>query len=121
MLGWASLFVAEYTGLYPGEVARTSHLEYSLRTLQPRKHPSSGLPPPLPQLFPRCDEFLNGARRRERATIDNGAFPVCPLVEFANGRLAEDGKVAHNLCQILARPRLLAFSKVWTASHDSRV
>ena len=73
------------------------------------------LPPPLSQLLPRLNKFLNGTSPRKLSAGDL-TFPICPLVELADGAQTQVGKVVGQSLQVLTAQYFL-LAEVRTPCH----
>ncbi len=107
--------------------------ESSLRILDPLRQNATGrrmllrktnirisvLPlPPLPQLLPGGDQFLNRPRRGQRVAVDDATLAVGPIVEVPYPMLTEQRQIAHDFLQVFARPEHLVLPGIRSPCHE---
>jgi hypothetical protein len=107
-----SAFCANHEGL-----ARKTLRFRRLRLLSSRR--TKGLSP-IPQLFPRLNEFLDRARRWKRSAIDDSAPAVSLLVEVQNGRPAEVRQAAAECCEIFRRHHVFMLRGIRSPRHSEK-
>jgi hypothetical protein len=76
---------------------------------------------PFSELLPGLDQFLEGARSRKCAAVDDAAVAIGALVEVEDGAGAEVGEIFAEFFEMFAGQSIVALSHVRTAGHDLEI
>ena len=76
---------------------------------------------PFSELLPGLDQFLEGARSRKCAAVDDAAVAIGALVKVEDSAGAEVGEIFAEFFEMFAGQSIVALSHVRTAGHDLEI